>query len=264
MRYALCLEYFGSGFYGWQTQQQTPTVQDCVQQALSEVADHPVNISAAGRTDTGVHALGQVVHFDSPVDRTERSWILGCNSHLQAGISALWIRTVDDDFNARFSAESRSYRYRILNRWVRPAVEKELVCWVRSPLDDAAMDIAAKKLLGTHDFSAFRAAGCQASHAVREVKAIQLKRHGNYLDMEITANGFLYHMVRNIAGSLIEVGSGNRKPDWIGALLKGRDRMLAGITATAAGLYFIGPRYPDKYALPVYPFDPFPRGQDQS
>lgn len=264
MRYALCLEYLGSDFYGWQTQQQSPTVQECVETALACVADHPISVTCAGRTDTGVHALAQMVHFDTHVERTERSWVLGCNSHLAEGISALWVRPVLDDFNARFSAESRSYRYRILNRWVRPAVESKLVCWVRSVLDESAMDAAARELLGEHDFSAFRAAGCKANHAVREIKAISVERQGDYLDLEITANGFLYHMVRNIAGSLIEVGKGNRDPGWMRDLLENQDRMLAGVTATANGLYFLGPSYPDRYALPGFPFMPFPRGQDKS
>jgi tRNA pseudouridine38-40 synthase len=149
---------------------------------------------------------------------------------------------------------------------VRPAVEKELVCWVKAPLDETAMVKAAEYLLGEHDFSAFRAAGCQANHAIREVKALKLNRRENYLDLEITANGFLYHMVRNIAGSLIEVGSGNRQPDWIGALLRGKNRMQAGATATPSGLYFLGPTYPEKYEFPSFPFNPFPfpRGTDQS
>lgn len=264
MRYALCLEYHGSSFFGWQTQQQSPTVQASVESALARVADHPVSVTCAGRTDTGVHALGQVVHFDSTVERTERSWILGCNSHLNPAISALWIRQVNDDFNARFSAESRSYRYCILNRWVRPAVEKDLVCWVRSALDETKMNTAAKHLLGEHDFSAFRAAGCQARHAVREIIAISVVRREKYLELEISANGFLYHMVRNIAGSLIEVGKGQHEPRWIKAVLGGGARMLAGVTATAAGLYFLGPKYPEKFALPRFPYNSFPRGQDQS
>ena len=264
MRYALCLEYHGSGFFGWQTQQQIPTVQECVESALARVADHPVSVTCAGRTDTGVHSLGQVVHFDSDVERTERSWILGCNSHLQPGISALWVRRVDEEFNARFSAESRSYRYHILNRWVRPAVEKELVCWIRVALDESAMNKAAGHLLGEHDFTAFRAAGCQANHAVRDIHKIQITRTGNYLDLDITANGFLYHMVRNLAGSLIEVGNGNRNHSWVRDLLENRDRDLAGVTAPAAGLYYLGPKYPDRYGLPRFPFNAFPRGQDQS
>jgi tRNA pseudouridine38-40 synthase len=264
MRYALGIEYQGNGFYGWQTQQQSPTVQQCVEAALAKVANHPVTVTCAGRTDTGVHALGQTIHFDCAVERSERSWILGCNSHLEPGISALWIRPVDDDFSARFSAESRSYRFHILNRWVRPAVERELVCWVRPRLADDSMHEAACHLLGEHDFSAFRAAGCSANHAIREIKAISVERQGNYIDLDITANGFLYHMVRNIAGSLIDVGKGLHGPEWINELLISRNRNLAGVTAPSAGLYFLGPIYPPRYKLPAFPFNAFPRGEDQS
>jgi len=264
MRYALGVEYDGGGFNGWQAQRDDPSVQVCLQDALANVADHAVTVICAGRTDTGVHAACQVVHFDTQSRRTPRQWILGINRRLPATVSVRWVQEVSEDFHARFCAIERQYRYTILNRWVHPAIRAGKVSWCRYPLDVEKMNKAVAALHGEHDFSAFRSAGCKARHAVREVTHAGVTRRDDEVIFDISANGFLYHMVRNIAGSLIEVGSGNRKPDWIGALLKGRDRMLAGITATAAGLYFIGPRYPDKYALPVYPFDPFPRGQDQS
>nr|WHW29668.1 putative tRNA pseudouridine(38-40) synthase TruA [uncultured bacterium] len=264
MRYALCLEYQGNGYFGWQTQEQQPTVQECLESALSSVADHPIRVRAAGRTDTGVHALGQVVHFDTDAIRNERSWILGCNSHLPVTVSVLWVRPVSDDFDARFSAESRTYRYRILNRWIRPAVESTTVCWVRGLLDAASMHAAAQGLLGEHDFEAFRAAGCQANHGIRIVKNVSVLREGNYVELNITANAFLYHMVRNIVGSLLCVGKGLESPDWIVALLKQRDRNSAGATAPAGGLYFVGPTYPQRYDLPQFPFAPFPAGDELS
>ena len=250
MRYAFGIEYDGSAFLGWQVQRQEPTIQACVEAALTRVADHPVHVSCCGRTDTGVHALCQVAHFDSTAQRSERSWILGANSHLPPAISILWLRAVDENFHARFSAFSRSYRYRILNRWVRPALEAKRVSWCRQPLDAEMMHLAAQALHGEHDFSAFRAASCQARHAQREIHDISVARIGNEIRIEVTANGFLYHMVRNIAGSLIAIGLEEKPIGWMQALLLGRDRTLAAPTAAAAGLYFLGARYPEQYQLP--------------
>lgn len=251
MRYAIGIEYDGSQFYGWQTQQQTPTVQETLEQALARVADHPVSLVCAGRTDTGVHALGQVAHFDSPAQRSERSWALGANSNLPAAICVLWVRAVDEDFHARFSAHARSYRYRILNRWVRPALAAGKVCWVHEPLDADAMHAAAQALLGEHDFSSFRASGCTATHAVREVQSIAVRREAEQVIIEVTANGFLYHMVRNIAGALLQVGKGERQRGWMAELLGARDRRLGGVTAGPEGLYFVGARYPARFGLPT-------------
>jgi len=250
MRYALGLEYDGSGFLGWQIQQQKPTIQECLEQAVAQVADHEVRVHCAGRTDTGVHARCQVAHFDSTAERSERSWLLGINSHLPVGISTLWIRQVDQDFHARFSAYARSYQYIILNRWIRPALESAYVSWYRKPLNVAMMHEAAQSLLGEHDFSAFRAASCQATHPVREIQAIAVNRAADRVILEVSANGFLYHMVRNIAGSLLQVGSGEQKVEWMAQLLAAGDRTQAAPTAAAEGLYFVGARYPDKYALP--------------
>ncbi len=253
MRYAIGVEYDGSCFHGWQTQRQEPTVQASLEAALSRVADHSVSVACAGRTDTGVHARCQVAHFDSTADRSLRSWLLGANSNLPSTISVLWLRTVPDDFHARFSALARSYRYEILNRWVRPAIDQGRVSWQRRPLDAAAMHEAAQALLGEHDFSAFRSSGCKANHPVREMQILEVTRQGDRVVMDVTANGFLYHMVRNIAGTLMEVGLGERPMDWVREVLEGRDRRVAGVTAPPDGLYFQGVRYPERFELPASP-----------
>ncbi|MEE4174845.1 MAG: tRNA pseudouridine(38-40) synthase TruA [Xanthomonadales bacterium] len=253
MRYALGVEYDGRPFYGWQTQRQEPTVQAELERALGRVADHPVSVVCAGRTDTGVHARCQVVHFDSNADRSVRSWILGTNSNLPAGVCVLWLQPVSEDFHARFSAYARSYRYVILNRWIRPAIDQGLVSWQRRPLDQDAMNDAAQALLGEHDFSAFRSAGCSANHPVRDIQAIAVHRQGEHVTIDITANGFLYHMVRNIAGTLMDVGTGEQPVSWVKELLEGRDRTRAGVTAPPDGLYFVGVRYPEVFGLPTTP-----------
>lgn len=263
MRYAIGLEYNGSAFLGWQIQRQEPTVQGCVEKALAKVADHEVRVTCSGRTDTGVHALGQVAHFDSEVSRSERSWVLGLNSNLPPGISVLWIRPVDDSFHARFSAFARSYRYMILNRWVRPAIDANTMSWCRSPLDADKMNEAAQALLGEHDFTSFRALACQARHPVREIQQIAVYRKAHTVSLEVTANGFLYHMVRNIAGSLIRIGKGEEKVDWVKEILEKKDRARAASTAPPEGLYFINARYPDQYDLPMTA-PVFPRGWDLS
>ena len=224
-----------------------------LEKALAQVANHEARITTCGRTDTGVHALGQVAHFDSPAERSERSWILGLNSNLPEAISVLWVRPVDDEFHARFSAYARSYRYRILNRWVRPALENQRVSWVRRPLDAEAMQVAAQYLLGEHDFTSFRASGCQATHAVREIHAISVSREGDVINLDVTANGFLYHMVRNIAGSLLRVGSGEAPPSWVQEVLNAQDRKQAAPTAQPDGLYFLGARFPEHFGLPDRP-----------
>ena len=235
MRYALGLEYDGCAFLGWQIQRQEPTVQACVEQALAKVADHELRVTCCGRTDTGVHALCQVVHFDSDSVRNERSWILGINSHLPTGASALWIREVDDDFHARFSAFARSYRYLILNRWTRPALDAKRKSWCRQPLDADTMHEGSQSLLGEHDFTSFRASACQANHAVRDIQAISVTRNGDTIQLEVTANGFLYHMVRNIAGSLIRVGTGEAQPGWVAEVLEQRRIATEAAQAAAPG-----------------------------
>lgn len=250
MRYAIGIEYDGSRFFGWQVQREEPTVQACVEAALQRVANHEARVTCSGRTDTGVHALCQVAHFDSAAERSERSWILGLNSNLPLGISVLWIRPVDNDFHARFSAFSRTYRYLILNRWVRPALDVKRMSWCRTPLDADKMQRAAQALQGEHDFSSFRAAACQARHAVREIQGIGVSRAGEVVTLEVTANGFLYHMVRNIAGSLLQVGMGTDPVERVRQVLELKDRKQAAPTAAPEGLYFVSARYPQGYGLP--------------
>jgi tRNA pseudouridine38-40 synthase len=253
VRYALGIEYDGHGFCGWQTQREQRSVQATLEAALSLVANHPVTVACAGRTDTGVHARCQVVHFDSIAERSLRAWLLGTNSNLPEGVAVLWARPVSDSFHARFTALARRYEYRILNRWARPAIEAGRLSWERQPLDAGLMHRAAQALLGEHDFSAFRSSGCKANHPVREVQDVAVQRSGNIVQVNIAANGFLYHMVRNIVGSLLEIGRGERPVAWMAELLAARDRTIAGVTAAPDGLYFVGARYPAEYGLPANP-----------
>jgi len=262
LRYALGIEYDGSEFFGWQSQRQGPTVQDSLEQALSAVADHPVRVVCAGRTDTGVHALGQVVHFDSDAQREPRSWILGTNANLPEAACVRWIRPVDDDFHARFSAVERAYRYTLCNRWVRPALGRHEMTWYRKRLDAGAMQRAVQCLLGEHDFSAFRSSGCRARHAVRRVNQVEVRRDGDRVLLDIAANGFLYHMVRNVMGSLLVIGAGERPEAWMKQLLEGRDRRLAGVTALPTGLCLMAVRYPPAFAIPEHAGS-FPDGVQQ-
>ena len=250
MRVALGIEYDGTDFFGWQRLAHAPSVQAEVEAALSFVADHPVAATCAGRTDAGVHACCQVVHFDTTAERDARAWVLGATTRLPRVVAVLWARAMPDDFHARFSAHARRYRYVILNRPVRPALEARFVAWERVPLDVVAMHAAAQSLLGERDFSSFRAASCQARHARRCVNEITVRREGGYVIVEIEANAFLHHMVRNIVGSLLEVGRGERPMEWIAELLAGRDRDKAGVTSVPQGLTFLGPRYPAKWGLP--------------
>jgi tRNA pseudouridine38-40 synthase len=253
MRYALGLEYDGGAYSGWQRQSHSPSVQQEVERSLAEVANHEVTVFCAGRTDTGVHARGQVVHFDSPSTRTDRQWMLGINSHLPDDIRAVWIKAVDDDFHARFGAYSRSYQYRIINRWVRPAIEGRYYGWCREPLNENLMHEAAQCLIGRHDFSAFQSAGCSAQHAIRDISNITVRRNEDIILLDISANAFLYHMVRNISGSLIAVGLGEKSPEWFKQIFLGGDRKLAGVMAESNGLCFMSVRYDPKYNLPEEP-----------
>jgi len=250
MRYAIGIEYDGARFCGWQRQHHSPSVQHGVEKALAAVANHPVTVICAGRTDTGVHARGQVAHFDSPSERSERQWVLGVNSNLPDAVRILWIRQVDDSFHARFGAYSRSYRYSIMNRWVRPAIGVDYYGWCREALDETRMHRAAQLLHGRHDFSAFRSTGCSAQHAIREVTAIGVHREGNVVKIDISANAFLYHMVRNIVGSLIPVGTGEKTVEWFREIFHGGDRTRAGVTAEPQGLCFMNVRYDPRYNLP--------------
>lgn len=256
MRYALGLEYDGGGFRGWQrlseagAMAEDGSLQTALEIALSKVADAPVATTCAGRTDAGVHGRCQVVHFDSEAGRDVRSWVLGATANLPPTMAVRWCVPVADGFNARFDARARRYRYRILNRTTRPGLERQYLGWERMPLDAAAMHAAAQALPGERDFSAFRSVQCQATHARRNLQAISVVRQGDEVVVEVQANAFLHHMVRNIVGSLLVVGRGERPPEWMGALLEGRDRTLAGPTAPAAGLLFLGPLYPRQWGLP--------------
>jgi tRNA pseudouridine38-40 synthase len=253
MRYAMGVEYDGSEFKGWQQLGESgrPSVQASLQEALSSVADAPIKVMCAGRTDAGVHGHCQVVHFDTDVIRNARGWTLGTTTRLPAAIAVRWCQPVADDFHARFSARARRYRYRLLNRQVRPALNRQSLSWERRPLDAALMHAAAQALLGENDFSAFRSVNCEALHARRELQAISVTRDGEVLEVCVQANAFLHHMVRNIVGSLILVGCGDKPVSWLGELLAGKDRTVAGPTAPPQGLVFVGPLYPDNWQLPA-------------
>lgn len=255
MRIALGLEYDGTAYNGWQRQRSGDGVQAHVERALAIVADHAVEVTCAGRTDAGVHAAGQVVHFDSDSERSNRSWLLGANSNLPDDISVLFACAVEEGFHARFSAVSRSYRYRILNRLQRSALHRKRAWWVHEPLDHEVMHAAAQVLLGEHDFSAFRAAGCQASTAVREIQAIRVSRMNDWLTIDVTANAFLMHMVRNITGTLVAIGRGDETVDWVARVLAGQDRSQGGMAAPAHGLTLVKVNYPASCGIPEIPGD---------
>jgi len=257
MRIALGIEYDGTDFFGWQLQKDHPTVQGCLEKSLSSVADHPVRVVCAGRTDTGVHALGQVVHFDTDSQRPERAWTLGVNSELPQNVNVRWARTVSGDFHARFSARARSYSYLIFNNPIRSSLLRDRAWWVRRPLNAESMGRAAAGLVGRHDFSSFRASGCQAATPVRDVSRLDVRRlDENMIRIDITANAFLHHMVRNIAGTLAAIGRGEETEDWSSEVLEARDRCESGVTAPPGGLYFVHVAYdpildqlrPDKLA----------------
>lgn len=258
MRIAMGVEYDGSPFHGWQTQIGVDTVQQQLEAAVSRVANHQVRVFCAGRTDTGVHGLGQVVHFDTHARRTPRNWVLGSNVNLPPEVSVNWAQPVDDDFHARFSAVGRSYRYLILNRSTRSAVWRNRAVWVHRPLQVQRMQTAARHLIGTHDFSSYRALGCQAKSPVRTVTRLDVNRSGDQMSIDISANGFLHHMVRNIAGVLIAIGSGEQADDWTLEVLNYRDRTLGGVTAPPQGLYLLRVDYPTVFGLPSNP--PAPSG----
>jgi tRNA pseudouridine38-40 synthase len=250
MRIALGIEYDGTDFFGWQRLKDGPSVQAKLEQALSRVAAHPVEVSCAGRTDAGVHGRCQVVHFDTEAQRDMRGWILGTCSNLPTSVAVLWAQPVLESFHARYAARSRRYRYHILNRPVRAALDARYVTWERLPLDAPRMHAAAQALLGEHDFSAFRALSCQAAHPRRTVLAVSVRREGEQLFVDIEANAFLHHMVRNIVGSLLMIGRHEQPIEWMAELLAGADRQVAGPTAAASGLTFIGPRYETHWGLP--------------
>jgi tRNA pseudouridine38-40 synthase len=250
MKIALGLEYDGGKFKGWQWQQGARTVQGSVEAALTRVANHPVKVVCAGRTDAGVHAAGQVVHFETHAQRSMRSWVLGANANLPPDIGVTWAQSTADDFHARFSAISRRYRYIILNRWLRPILLRTKIAWQRLPLDEKRMQEAAAYLVGEHDFTSFQALACQAKNPVRTMYELSVNREEDCVYVDVHANAFLYHMVRNITGVLMSIGSGDRPPRWAAELLQIRDRGRGGITAPADGLYLVHISYAASFGLP--------------
>ncbi len=251
VRIALGLEYDGSGFCGWQTQPAACAVQDVLEKALSSIASMPVKVASAGRTDAGVHATAQVVHFDTSAIRPESAWVRGVNALLPSTVAIQWARRVAPDFHARFSAQARRYRYVLLNRPVRAGLASNRVGWFHAPLDVAAMQHAAKHLVGEHDFSAFRSAECQAKTPVRTLSQLTLRRVNDYVIFDLRANAFLHHMVRNIVGELVYVGSGRQTSAGLGEILRGRDRTLAAPTFAPDGLYLSGVEYAAQWDIPA-------------
>lgn len=251
MRHVLGIEYDGTDFCGWQRLSAGPSVQHEVEMAVSFVAGHAVEVVCAGRTDSRVHGRCQVVHFDSDAIRSDHGWVMGTNSRLPNSIAVRWTQAVAPDFHARFSARARRYHYRILNRRVRPALDARYVAWERRPLDAQRMHAAAQTLLGEHDFSAFRSSQCEARHARRDLQCLQVSRVGEEVRVQVQANAFLHHMVRNLVGSLLLIGRGEKPVEWMRELLDGRDRNEAGPTAMAEGLLFVGPLYEPQWNLPA-------------
>ena len=259
MRIALGVEYDGAGFAGWQWQPDRRTVQETLETALSQVANTPVRVVCAGRTDAGVHATAQVVHFDTEVARTAYSWVMGTNTHLPPDLRVVWAQTVAADFHARTSAIARHYRYVILNRGMTSALHRRQLTCVHPPMQIEAMQAAAAHLIGEHDFSSFRAQGCQSKSPHRYLHFIHVRREEQRVCIDVCANAFLHHMVRNIAGVLIDVGIGKQPPGWVAEVLAARDRSLGGVTAPPDGLYFAGVCYPEGFGLPRHPiFDHLP------
>jgi len=260
MRIALGVEYDGSPFCGWQSQADGQTVQDTLQLALSRIAGDQIaseqtaagriSVVAAGRTDTGVHAFEQVVHFDTRAERPLNAWVRGVNALLPDSIAVRWAHPVPDEFHARFSAHGRSYRYLLINRDVRPAIHAGKVGWFHAPLDVAAMQAAARLLIGEHDFSAFRAAQCQAKSPVKHLHRLDIRREGEMLIFDLSADAFLHHMVRNIVGCLVYVGKGKHPPSWMTEVLDSRERTFAAPTFAPDGLYLRRIQYEAKWGLP--------------
>lgn len=252
MRYAAGIEYDGTHFRGWQTQQKgVRTVQGALERALSHVADEPVSAVCAGRTDAGVHAVGQVVHFDTAAERPDHAWILGANSNLPDDVAVRWLRSVPDSFHARYSANARSYRYYILNQWTRRPLLRHRAWWHHRELDAEAMAAGARHLVGERDFTSFRAADCQSKTPWRNVHDIRIAAAGPMITIDVSANAFLHHMIRNIVGTLAVVGRGEAEPAWVREVLERRDRRVAGITAPAQGLHFFRVAYDGAFDFPA-------------
>jgi tRNA pseudouridine38-40 synthase len=251
VRIALGIEYDGAGFSGWQTQPDGRAVQDAIESSLASIAGHPVSTVCAGRTDAGVHALDQVVHFDTDVSRPLTAWVRGTNRFLPSAISVRWAREVPADFHARFGARRRRYNYWLLNDPVRSPLAHGRATWVFRALDEAAMQQAAALLVGTHDFTSFRSTECQAASPMRELHQLEVRRFGRWLRLSATANAFLHHMMRNIAGTLVAVGTGRQRPEWAGEVLAARDRSVAAATLAADGLYLARVEYDGRFDLPA-------------
>ncbi|MFZ1537911.1 MAG: tRNA pseudouridine(38-40) synthase TruA [Chromatiaceae bacterium] len=253
MRIAMGIEYDGSAFHGWQLQDGARSVQGEVEAAVARVADQPIRVHCAGRTDRGVHALEQVIHFDTRAQRPARSWVLGTNVNLPPDVAVAWARPVDPAFHARFSAIARHYRYRILCRRTRSPLDRDRAVWLHQELELERMRAAALRLVGEHDFSSFRAQACQAKSPVRHIHYCDLSQEGELLELRIGANGFLHHMVRNIVGVLVAIGRGEAEVGWVDDLLAIHDRARGGVTAPPQGLYFVRVDYPEAFDLPQRP-----------
>ena len=253
----LVVEYNGAAYKGWQAQKSgVPSVQEKLEKALAVITNHPVKVICAGRTDSGVHASAQVVHFETHVVRNERAWTLGVNTYLPADISVVAASDVDDEFHARFSAVSRRYRYVIYSSERRPAILAKGVTWTFKTLNVDAMKEAAKVFLGTHDFTSFRAVGCQANTPIRTVLNFDVQQLGHYIVLDVRANAFLHHMIRNFAGVLMSIGAGEKPVSWSKDVLEAKDRCKGGITAPPDGLYFVDAQYPDAFNVPVCKLGP--------
>jgi len=249
MRIAAKIEYDGTHYHGWQQQRELSTVQAVVEQAFSAVAAHPIKVVCAGRTDAGVHAAGQIIHFDTDVQRSERAWVFGANANLPHDVCVHWAKPTSDNFHARFSALARQYRYLIYNKPIRPALKWQQLTWQCLPLDAELMHHAAQRLVGEHDFNAFRAKQCQAKSPVRTIEFLRITRKAEIVCIDIKANAFLHHMVRNIAGVLMAIGAGKASVDWIDELLLSKNRADGGVTARPQGLYFMGVDYPAEFTF---------------
>ncbi|WP_281561722.1 tRNA pseudouridine(38-40) synthase TruA [Thalassomonas sp. RHCl1] len=250
MRYALGVEYDGKNYYGWQRQNDFVSVQQSLETALSKIADEPIEVICAGRTDTGVNATNQVVHFDTDKIRKDVAWTLGTNTHLPKDIAVSWVKPVSDEFHARFSATARRYRYIIHNNNLRSAILSSGLSFCHYPLDEKLMHEAAQYLIGRHDFDSFRTVHCQSHSPIRTLMHCNVSRQGHYVIIDIKANAFLHHMVRNIAGSLMRVGQGLEPVTWIKEVLEAKNRCVAGITAPSGGLYFVDVDYPEAFDIP--------------
>ena len=250
MRYALGIEYDGKNYCGWQRQNHSPSIQEKLEIALSKIAAEPIQVVCAGRTDTGVSATNQVVHFDTNKVRKDVAWTLGVNTNLPSDIAVKWVKEVDESFHARFSATARRYRYIIYNNPLRPAILSSGVTFQHQPLDEKKMHQAAQTFVGKHDFTSFRTVHCQSHSPIRTMHHVNVSRQGNYVILDVKGNAFLHHMIRNFAGSLMRVGQSIETIEWIAEVLAAKNRCVAGMTAPANGLYFVDVDYPEQFGLP--------------